>query len=282
MPLDHVQHILVPVDFSDLSALGLRYAAHLAKCSSARLTALYADPFLPPPYFTHSDLGKLKEQAAESRRQAEAHLQRFVLSQAGPNGNVQTIVDEGLPADSIHRIAETSGASLIVMGSHGRSGVNRLLLGSVTERVLRETRTPTLIVRADWKASGIRNILCPVNDSPAARRAFDMAARLASCLGATLQAAHLKEAQAKDSIPDLCAWIPEAERSRCQITELDARADVAEEVIHLARDSQADLLVLGARHRRFVDTTVLGANTIRMLRHAPCAVLAVFDPADQI
>ena len=70
--------------------------------------------------------------------------------------------------------------------------------------------------------------------------------------------------------------MPEEQRSVCSVAELSGGNDVAREVISLAAESPADLLVLGARHRTFFDTSILGANTIRMLRHAPCPVLAVF------
>jgi nucleotide-binding universal stress UspA family protein len=242
----------------------------------ARVTVLYADPFLPPPYFTESGLEELKKQIETSKQQAETRLRQIVDAEANQGASIDVRVDEGLPADSIRRAASDSGADLIVMGTHGRSGVNRLILGSVTERVLREAQVPVLVVRGDWRAGRINRVLCPVNDSVPAHRAFLLAADLATRLGAALNVVHVQQPGAEDSIDDLCAWVPESQRPVCTATELSSAADVAEQVITLASESHADLLVLGARHRRFFDTTVLGANTIRMLRHAPCSVLAVF------
>ena len=271
-----LQHILVPVDFSTLSALALRYAVNLARCLRSSVTVLYADPFLPPPYFTESSLEELRKQIETSKRQAEARLRQFIKVEIVQGEGISVRVDEGLPADSIRRVASDSGADLIVMGTHGRSGVSRLILGSVTERVLREAQVPVLVVRGDWSAGRISRILCPVNDSAPARRAFLLATDLATCLGAALNVVHVRQPGAEDSIDDLCGWIPESQRPLCAATELSSDADVAPEVITLASESHADLLVLGARHRRFFDTTILGANTIRLLRHAPCPVLAVF------
>jgi nucleotide-binding universal stress UspA family protein len=272
----HITHILVPVDFSELSALGLRYAVNLAKRLGARVTVLYADPFLPPPYFTESSLEELKKRIETSKQQAQARLQQVIEGEAGQSDGISVQVDEGLPADSIRRVASDSGADLIVMGTHGRSGVNRLILGSVTERVLREAQVPVLVVRGDWSAGRINRILCPVNDSAPARRALSLSADLATCFGAALNVVHFKQSGTEGSIDDLCGWVPESQRPVCTATELSSATDVAEQVIALASESHADLLVLGARHRRFFDTTVLGANTGRMLRHAPCPVLAVF------
>ena len=271
-----IKHILVPVDFSELSVMAFRYAINLTKCAGARVTVLYADPFLPPPYFTESSLEELKRQAVTAKRQAETLLRQLVAREAGQLTGIGVRVDEGLPADSIRRVASDSGVDLIVMGTHGRSGVNRLLLGSVTERVLREAQVPVLVVRGGWGGGRISRILCPVSDSAPARRALSLSADLASCLGAALDVVHVRQPGAEDSIDDLCGWVPESQRPVCTASELSPATDVAEQVIALASESKSDLLALGARHRRFFDTTVLGANTIRMLRHAPCPVLAVF------
>jgi len=273
------QQILCPVDFSELSALALRYAAKLAKCSGARLTAMYADPFLPPPYFTESGLEELRRQLQDSRRQAEAYLRKFVRATLGDSDDVDVRVEEGLPADAIRRAAAGSPFDLIVMGTHGRSGINRLMLGSVTERVLREASVPVLAVRGDTQSVEVKHILCPVNDSPIALQALRTAAGLARCFGAAVTVLHVREAGATDSIEDLCSWIPDSERAGCAIREITAEGDVAQAVIARASEINADLVVLGARHRRFFDATVIGATTIRMLRHAPCPVLAVFAPS---
>lgn len=272
------QQILCPVDFSELSALALRYAAKLAKCSGARLTAMYADLFLPPPYFTESSLEALRLQLQNSERQAEAYLREFVGATLGDSEGADVRVEEGLPADAIRRAAARSPFDLIVMGTHGRSGINRLMLGSVTEHVLREASIPVLAVRGDVQALEVKHILCPVNDSSIALQALRTAAALAKCFGAALTVLHVREPGARDSIEELCSWIPDSARAGCTIREILAEGDVAREVIARASEMEAGLVVLGARHRRFFDTTVIGANTIRMLRHAPCPVLAVFPP----
>lgn len=280
--MESLQHVLAPVDFSGLSALGLRYAAALARCSGARLTALYADPFEPPPYFTEGSLDTLRQRIQDSKAQAAAYLDQFVADTLGAEAQVDAVVEEGLPADAIRRAVNRLDAGLVVMGTHGRSGVNRLMLGSVTERVLRETTVPVLAVRGqDSEIVRIERILCPVNDSGVAREALRIATGLARCLGATVNVLHVRQSGASDSIADLCNWIPESERSLCSVTELGAAGDLAREVIAVAAESHSDLLVLGARHRRFADTTILGANTIRMLRHAPCPVLAVFTKEER-
>ncbi len=164
------------------------------------------------------------------------------------------------------------------MGTHGRSGVNRLMLGSVAERVLRESEIPVLTVRGDAAAAVTppKTILCPVNNTPAAREALSMAAHLARCFDGNILALHVKEGRAGQGIGDLCAWVPDEIRSHCTIKELTREGDAAEEIVSLAKETPCDLLVIGARHRRFFDSTVLGSTTARVVRHAPCPVLTVY------
>jgi nucleotide-binding universal stress UspA family protein len=278
IPSQGPQNILCPVDFSEISALGLRFASALAGCSNARLTVLFADPFLPPPYFTESRLEEMRRRLQQSVKEAEKSLQDFVGKTLG-DIRVEVKVVEALPVDGIMRLAREIPADMIAMGTHGRSGVNRLMLGSVAERVLRESHIPVLTVRpvpgGPEPFPAIRNIVCPVNNSEVARRSLRYAARLAHCFDADLIVLHVKQPGAKDSIEDLCAWVPASERSLCSIREMTREGEAAEQIVVAASELPCDLLVMGARHRRFFDSTVIGATTVRVVRHANCAVLTV-------
>jgi len=143
-----VSHILCPVDFSDLSAHALRYAAMLARRLNARITVVYAHSYSAPQYFTKANLDELESQFRESLREAEVELQEFTRRQTDYM-DVDIRIVQVHPVDAIHKTAQDVGADLIVMGTHGRSGLNRLMLGSVAEGVLRESQVPVLTVRGD-------------------------------------------------------------------------------------------------------------------------------------
>ncbi len=272
------RQILSPVDFSDLSAHALRYASMLTRCGNTRLTVTYAESFAPPPYFTRTQFDELERQFRESFRGVETALHRFVETHLGADGAAAELrIVEGMPVDSIRRLAREIKADLIVLGTHGRGGLNRLMLGSVAERVLRESEVPVLTVRADTAAAIAppKNILCPVNNTPPAREALSSAAHLARCFGSELVAVHVKEEHGGQEIDDLCSWIPTEVRQHCTLRELTREGDAAEAIVTLAREMPCDLLVAGARQRRFFDSTVLGSTTARVVRHAPCPVLTV-------
>ncbi len=275
-----LRRILSPVDFSALSAHALRYASLLARCGKARLVGAYAESFSPPPYFTEDQVGELERQFHDAFQGAEVALRRFVNAELGTEAGSETEVKvvEAMPVDGILRLTRDIKADLIVMGTHGRSGLNRLMLGSVAERVLRESEIPVLTVRGDTVAAVMppQTILCPVNNTPAAREALSIAAHLARCFGGNIVVVHVKEDHTGQGIGDLCAWVPNELRSHCTIREVTREGEAAEEIVTLARETPCDLLVIGARHRRFFDSTVLGSTTARVVRHAPCPVLTVY------
>lgn len=270
-----LQQILCPVDFSEFSRMGLRYAGAFARCSGARITALFADSFLPPVYFTQSRVEELEKEFRHSRREALNYLRQFVSEALAPEGmEAEAKVAVSLPVEAVLQEARELPADMIIMGTHGRSGINRLMMGSVTEQVLRASSVPVLAVRGK-RDFALQKILCPVNDTAAARAAMEFSLRLAHCFGSTVTLLHVREAGAKDTIANLCAWMTEEQRAACEIRMIGG--GVAEGVIATAEELRADMLVLGARHRRFFDSTVIGANTARMVRHAPCPVLTVVE-----
>jgi nucleotide-binding universal stress UspA family protein len=267
--------ILCPVDFSELSGQALRQAVRLATCGPGRVIAAYANWFEAPAYFTEGRVEELKREFTESQQQAERALEVFVKSTLSDQAAlVETRVVEGLPADAIRKLVDDVHASVIVMGTHGRTGYNRWMLGSVAERVLRESPVPVLTVR-DASERPIRHILCPVSDSQISRDALSVAAGIAACFNGTVTALHVQDPRAAHPVPNLCSWIPAEERARCRIRELVRHGDAAEEIVALASEEPYDLIVLGAPRRRFFEGMVLGTTTLRAVRHAPCPVLTV-------
>lgn len=140
-----IQSILVAVDFGDAAARAVAVGgAMAARCQGASLRLLHAESIDAPAYFTSEQIDDLERQRRAITSQAEQFLSRF----GRQHTKVPFIaaVDRRAPAESI--LAAATSADLVVMGTHGRHGPTRWWLGSVAERVLRETRTPLLVVRA--------------------------------------------------------------------------------------------------------------------------------------
>lgn len=143
------KHILIPVDGSETSMKAVVKAAGLAKTFGSAVTALYViDPY---PFtgvgadFAYGQAQYLSAATAEANAALDAA--KAALSQAGV-ADVTTLVGEGHAVhDGIQRAVESTGADLIVIGSHGRRGLERLVLGSVTQKVLTVAHVPVLVVR---------------------------------------------------------------------------------------------------------------------------------------
>jgi nucleotide-binding universal stress UspA family protein len=236
-----------------------------------------------PPYFTESQIADLNRQFKNSLKDADRALEEFAV-RVCPDRPAERVIVDMMPVDAILKTARERRIDLLVMGTHGRSGFNRFLLGSVAERILRESTIPIVTVRETSGApTGTRSrqrILCPVNNSPAAKNALQFAARLATSLNAELTALHVVETYASGPRPDLCAWLSEGDRQVCRAQEIVESGDAADRILNTARHSSYDLVVIGAQHHLFADTTVLGTTTVRVVRHSPIPVLTIVNPPD--
>jgi len=183
--------IVVAVDFGEASARAVAIGGCLAdRCRTATLRLLHAESSDAPPYFTHEQVDRLERQRREADAQAEQFLTRF--GRQHTTLPFASTIERRLPVDAI--LDASAMADLVVMGTHGRRGPKRWWLGSVAERVLRDIKTPLLVVRA---ADGDRDSIAPpehlfdrtlVHASPpiAGDRALALARQLAGCFGGTV------------------------------------------------------------------------------------------------
>lgn len=145
-------HILVPTDGSPLSGKAAKTAARLAGTTGARLTALYAIPPMAPPIgvdnFVYDPGVGVEDYEKGMRRYAEKVLKKVKAEAAALGVPCDAIsVIQGHPWEAIIKAAKAKKCDLIVMASHGRSGLEGLLLGSETNKVLTHSRTPVLVCR---------------------------------------------------------------------------------------------------------------------------------------
>jgi nucleotide-binding universal stress UspA family protein len=138
--------ILVPTDFSAPSARALRYAAALGARFDAHLLVIYADVFAPPLDFTIAAAGVFEIVREDLIEGARTQLQTFVETNIGNAVPYDIRVVVGTPNEAILGQLRESGANLVVMGTHGRTGLRRLLFGSVTEAVMRVAQVPVIAV----------------------------------------------------------------------------------------------------------------------------------------
>ncbi|WP_161884223.1 universal stress protein [Deinococcus alpinitundrae] len=142
-------HILVPIDGSPLSALALPVAAEMARCHHSTLTVLYVVPPLPVIYGESAYTFNDPEASERAKAEGQRLLEEARTALGSPSIRLLCL-EGGNPriAQAIADVAEQQSCSLVVMGTHGRSGLDHFFLGSVAEGVMRRVRVPVLLVRA--------------------------------------------------------------------------------------------------------------------------------------
>ena len=287
--------ILCPIDFSEPSRGAVRYAATIAAHVSARLTLLTVnDPLLEQAADMSGGSGSLR---AAARSETERFFQD-TFSGRPPAVRVEFAVASGKPDVEILRVARETGAGVIIMSSRGATGIRKLFLGSITERVLRSTSVPVLITppgetgpaSPDDIRKAVRRILVPVDLSDAMTHPVEMARGLAGILGAQLLVVHVIE-PVRAMVPGhaYAANVDSERRDRAErrlqqmvdglpatprVESLAVFGDTAEEIAKIAEDRQAALIVMGL-HASAVSGARMGSVTYRVLSVTHGLVLAL-------
>ena len=162
-----MKKILVPVDFNPLSSAALEYAAQLAARAHAELIVIYADTFDPPAEFTAVQAETIAASIAESRRRTAEELERYAHEHVPETIAVQTELREALPVAAILAAIEQHQPDLVVMGTHGRGALARLMLGSVTESVLAAATASVLTINRVDAARTAGDAVCVVDPATA-------------------------------------------------------------------------------------------------------------------
>lgn len=282
------QRILVPTDLSEFAKAAAAWAAMFHHRFGSRITLLYANqPYVPFDVLEGPAAYSLQN-GPEFRQRLTDELGKFATACFPDCGSsVDTLMVDDAPAPAIVDTANTIEADAILMSTHGRRGWRRALLGSVTESVLRATDRPLMSVRASFATPGgpkIAKIVCPVNFTAIGRQALEEAVILAAAFNAELLVVHVADLMEclTHLEEDFAAWIEPGIRKRCRYSQIAARGDAAEQVLKIAGDAGADLILIGAQHKRFSDATVIGTTTERVVRFAKQPVWTVVSRAEAL
>jgi nucleotide-binding universal stress UspA family protein len=294
-----INRILCAVDFSDFSLDALRHGLVLAQWYSAQLTLFHVYQASRPlavegmpgavPVFLDVDPNHV---ADEVRRFCAPLL-------AASEQHVEVVVTPGDAAKEIMREAERLPADMLIVGTHGRSGFERLFLGSVTEKVLRSTRVPVLTSPPPVREPGspvYKTILCPLEFSDASLRALEYALSLAREANARLIVLHVieevfghGEAETlahlpvseyyrhleQEAITRLKKVIPDEARVWSRPDERVVNGRAYQEILKTVADERVDLVVMGVQGKSALSRFVFGSTTHRVIREADCPVLTL-------
>jgi nucleotide-binding universal stress UspA family protein len=291
--------ILCPVDFSSFSRHALEHASAIAKWYDAEVVALHVAPtpaqMTPPPV---CGVSALPVYGADEKQRMMREVDAFVQPFATTVKTLSRRVDIGGPVWRILECAAELPADLIVMGTHGHGGFERLMLGSVTERVLRKAPCPVLTVPRSVASTDpdrplvFKRIICPIDFSEGSLKGLRYALSLAQENDACLTLVHVLERPDTgpvDEVPHAASesdWYleglasdrltrvvpPEASRW-CRLEKKILAGKPYREILRIAAERKADLIVMGVLGRNPVDLALFGSTTQHVVRSAGCPVL---------
>jgi nucleotide-binding universal stress UspA family protein len=292
-----IHRILYATDLSPASEPAWDEARRLGRLFGAAILLLHVvapPPILPiegyvPPRVYEDLLGS-------ARREARERFDRLLGSVAGSGLKTRIRLEEGPPAQRILEVATQEAADLLVVGTHGRTGLERIVLGSVADRMVRQATCPVLTARstlASGSRDAIRRICYATDFSPTARAAWPWVVAIASAAGAEVDLVHVTF----EPVPDrqLSAEVVErmaqlihdqgrvrAERFLEQSTLPRERVHVrlahgvpGEQVVRRAQEQAADLIVMGTHGWSGLVRWMLGSVAHHVIQTARCPVLTI-------
>ena len=279
------KNILFLTDFSEASQTAMEYAAVLAKHHDATFYAAHVQTPTPAPYLEGP---ALMEYFDVNREQKREQLEKLI---APLHMKSQVLFGEGLIESAIERWTIMHGIDLIVIGTHGWRGVQRILLGSTAELILRNAICPVLTVgphvsMAERQPDYVDRILFATDLTPQSEYAITYALSLAHERCAHLTFLHVIDPHS--NVPDrgrvaafceseLRRLAPSDAKLWCEPQFLVIEGDPAPEILNLAENDNTDLIVLGLPQDKVFSTHFRTGVTYNVISGAPCPVLTVRD-----
>lgn len=281
--------ILCPTDFSPGSQHAMQVAVRLAAGAGAELVLAHV---WHVPAFAFGGVDPFPAEVIQQMAGDHGRGLAAAVAEAGALGarRVTSRLLTGVPWDQIvEALQEDEAFDLAVMGTHGRTGLARILLGSVTEKVVRHAPCSVLAARPRGDAAAFSHILCPIDFSDGSRRAVERAAELAAPSGAGITLLHVVElplayveplaAGVGDDIErrsthELAGWAADlAARASVPVTtEIRIGSPGAQILATLDHDPTFDLVVIGSYGRTGIRRVLIGSVAEQVVRHAACPV----------
>jgi nucleotide-binding universal stress UspA family protein len=297
-----VRNILVPIDFSKRSIKAIETTRRLAQRFSATIHLVHVHQFRYPDTFMGPVIsaGELPDSFEEHRSTRLAEQLKAIASKCGLSPRDQTHLRVGAPAfDAVCRFAKEIPADMIVMATHGYTGLKHVFLGSTAERVVQHSPCPVFVVRQLGKRpsekSGYKKILVPVDFSDCSLEGLEYAIGFASEFGAKIILLHstylgynypsegnalygvpaLQEAPREDAERRMRKLVRTVKFERVKFETVLTEASPVLDICAFAKDHDVDLIITSTHGVTGFKHVLIGSIAEKVVRHAPCSVLVV-------
>jgi nucleotide-binding universal stress UspA family protein len=282
--------IVVGYDESEASKAALKEASHRVKSRDGKLYLVHA------VFFDKEEFAILPGQM-EKRFEAGTHVclqaKKEIAEQYDLDGSVESLVCEGEPADVLIDVAEGKKADLIALGTYGRRGLKRLLMGSVTSEVILNAPCDVLVVKRPCSdcTGSYASILVPFDGSEYSGKAMTRAVEMARTEGAKLTVLYVipryeemvefyRSESIRKSLRAEAEKVIAQARKISDAAKVEARTEIREghasdEIVAAADANGNDLIAMGTYGWKGVSKAIMGSTTNRVISHANCPILVV-------
>ena len=292
-----VRKILVATDLSDAADDALRQAHELAVSSGASFEVCYIvpNPMRSSPLFTHRQEAHETELASLLERASTEVGLRVATTTGREASSVSVLVDDGVPYARVVQLAEEHHIDLLVVGSHGYTGLRQALLGSVADKIVRYAHCAVLVARPSPKTG---NVVAASDFSDPALPALGAGADEAKRRGGKLTMMHCLEGETAivdpmggimgvgvaTRAPEITSQLKKMARDKLHeaLKHFDAEGEslvvegnAARAIVHAAESHQAELVCIGTHGRTGLKRLLLGSTAEVVVKAAPCSVLVV-------
>jgi nucleotide-binding universal stress UspA family protein len=299
--VNFVTNILFATDFSPSSSPAFRYAVEWAKVFEAQLTLFHGLSLQPG---LDIDAGIAQRYLDEQRKVAEEHLQQLLTEARQQIAHTEIELRTGLASAQICDVARAHKSDLIITGTHGWTGFNRVVFGSIAERVIQRAPCPVLSIpdRSPEELAGVhtltiqpRQIVLPIDFSDCSMDAYEYGVQMAKWFDASLTLVYAIEPLSYSLDFSLTHPLEDkANRKRIEqrleklimvLIEqgLSARYELVnqpsmEAIFKACASQEADLIIMGTHGRKGLPRLILGSTTAQVLQHSPYPILTVKSP----
>lgn len=281
--------ILVPTDFSELSMKAFEAAAFYAELFDGKITPFHAYiPLSEMDSFYYSGVGLSGHVDYDQvEKSVEKRLTEIASNHVPEQYLTKPLLGVGNPAHAIADAAQNF--DLVVLTTHGRTGFSRFMMGSVSEKVLRLTHTPVLVVEDDSEIGKINRIVLTTDFSENSQKAFSYALDIAKKTGAKVQILNIlmREGFDTDAVIDADVKLRNKELSNLQVKHFSEIHDqtsaevvvtfksVHEAIVEQSEKFSADLIVMATIGRTGLDYLMLGSTASNVVRRSSTPVLSI-------
>lgn len=290
------QNILVPIDFSEFSSNVLNYAIGLAEKFHSNLILLHAVVLFEDDVNEEERLEEYEEWVRKREKNINAHMKKNELRVNQKGISVDSVILRSISAaDAILEYLNDHSCDLIIMGTHGRTGLKHIFLGSVAEKIVRLSPIPVLSVHRSVQDFRIENIIAPIDFSIYSKNAADYAISIAENFKAQVNFIHVIEKEIHPSfyasgvesifqidtglqdrvIQNMQGFLEEQLNSDIKPRFMVKEGRAHREIVEYAKEEKADLIVISTHGLTGLEYLLLGSTTEKVVRWASCPVLTL-------